>query len=116
MEFYDTYAFIKIIQKGNTKLSPEVATLTTNLAEVYYWLLLRYNQKTADYFNKKILHITKEVPADIIPKAMQFKYENKKKKISYIDALGYTYARKHNIPFVTGDKEFKGIKGVKVIR
>ena len=33
-------------------------------------------------------------------------------KVSYVDALGYTLAQKHDLVFLTGDKAFKGIEGV----
>ena len=39
-------------------------------------------------------------------------YENKKKDLSYIDALGYNMALKNKIPFLTGDKEFKDLPNV----
>ncbi len=34
------------------------------------------------------------------------------KGASYIDALGYAMAQRRRIPFVTGDKAFKGLPGV----
>lgn len=115
MDFFDSCAFIHIIEH-NTSLDSNITTLTTNLAEVYYVLLRLYNQKTADHFFKKIKEITRDVPEELVPEAMQFRYEHRKKNFSYADALGYTYARKHNITFVTGDKAFKGLEGVRVIR
>ncbi|MBR9703664.1 type II toxin-antitoxin system VapC family toxin [Candidatus Woesearchaeota archaeon] len=117
MEFYDSYVFIDGIQsKEGLPTDTKITTLSSNLAEVYYVLLRIFNKKTADHFFNKIKEIAQDIPQEIIPEAMQFRYEHRKKKFSHADALGYTYARKHNITFVTGDKAFKGLEGVRVIR
>lgn len=34
------------------------------------------------------------------------------KRISYIDALGYTLSQRHGMRFLTGDTAFKGMEGV----
>jgi predicted nucleic acid-binding protein len=39
-------------------------------------------------------------------------FENKKDKLSYTDCLGYALAMELEIPFLTGDRKFKGKKNV----
>jgi predicted nucleic acid-binding protein len=34
------------------------------------------------------------------------------KKLSLVDALGYSYSRKLGIKFLTGDKEFSGMENI----
>ena len=48
-------------------------------------------------------------------KAVLFKNAMRVQKISFFDAVGYTFAREQGIPFVTGDKEFKGLPGVEFV-
>ncbi len=38
------------------------------------------------------------------------------KKLSLIDALGYSYSRKLGIKFLTGDKEFSGLDNVEYVK
>ena len=47
--------------------------------------------------------------------AQNFRFSNKQKNISFFDGVGYCYAEENNLLFVTGDREFKSMKGVKFI-
>ena len=38
------------------------------------------------------------------------------KKLSLVDALGYSYSRKLGIKFLTGDKEFSGMENVEYVK
>ena len=53
-----------------------------------------------------------EAETDDLFAAARFRMEHAKKRISYVDALGYVLARKHGMRFLTGDKAFKGVEGV----
>lgn len=119
MMFFDSYAIIEIINlnKNYLEFSDEIIISNSlNLAEVYYALLKTTNQKTADYFLEKLdiklLEITKEISIE----AAKFRFNNKKKKISFADAIGYVTALKLNMKFLTGDKEFRDFENVEFVK
>ena len=58
------------------------------------------------------LDITQEISIE----AAKFKYKNKKMKLSYADCIGYITAQENNMKFLTGDKDFKSIKGVEFVK
>ena len=117
--FLDTYALIEIAA-GNNKyekfLESYAVTLKDNLAELFYFLLRRYDEKTANLFLNKFSRLIVEVPFAIISKAMIFRYRNKKTKFSYIDCFGYVYALENERFFLTGDRAFKGMKNTELVR
>ena len=117
--FLDTYALIEIAE-GNPNyekyLESDSATLKENLAELYYFLLKKYNQKTADFFFEKFSRIALDLPIGVISKAMTFRYQNSKTRFSYIDCFGYIYALENKRLFLTGDRGFQGMKSVELVR
>ena len=114
--FFDTGITIDVIEGNCPEVdTTDVCMLDTNLAELYYWYLRNHNKKTADYFYKRFSEVSVPIPQDLIPEAMQFRFENKRLNFSYQDALGYIYARRNGLCFITSDKAFKGLKGVKIL-
>ena len=117
--FLDTYTLIEIAE-GNLNfgkyLDTDAVTLKDNLAELYYFLLKKYDDKTADFFLDKFSRISIEYPVSIIAKAMAFRYKHLKTKFSYIDCLGYIYALDNGRIFLTGDRAFKDMENVEIVR
>lgn len=117
--FLDTYALIEIME-GNQKfqkyLDSDAVTLKDNLAELYFYLLRVYDEKFANLSLAKFSGIVVEYQLEIIPKSMKFKYIRKKTKFSYIDCLGYIYALENKRFFLTGDRAFKGMENVELVR
>jgi|SRR3989339_1292804 len=117
--FLDTYALMEIAE-GNPDyqkyLESDAVTLKDNLAELFYSLLKKYNEKTAYFFLDKFSKIAEEFPITIIAKAMIFRYKYEKTRFSYIDCLGYIYALENKRFFLTGDKAFKGMVNVELVR
>ncbi len=118
--FFDSYAFFEIID-GNPayrELVKDAAIVTTkmNLMELHYWIFARKGKAAAEKYFKALLPFTQEIPAGIIPRSNEFRYKMKKRKLSYIDCIGYTMAKAWNIPFLTGDKEFKDLENVKFLK
>jgi len=117
--FLDTYALIEIAG-GNPKyekyLESDIVTLKDNLAELFYFLLRKYDEKTANFFLTKLSRVAVELPINIISKAMIFRYEHKKTRFSYIDCFGYIYALEDRRFFLTGDIAFTGMKNVELVR
>ena len=117
--FLDTYALIEIAEGSNEYqkyLDSDAVTLKDNLAELYYFLLKKYDEKTADFFLGKFSKIAMELPIAIIAKAMTFKHEHTKTRFSYIDCLGYVYALENKRFFLTGDSGFEGMEYVELVR
>ncbi|MFP4112355.1 MAG: PIN domain-containing protein [Candidatus Woesearchaeota archaeon] len=115
----DTYAIFEIFQQNPelTGIISENFLLTEiTLAELYQVMLRNQNKATAQFWYKKFNPYAVSVKMETLIKAIEFKHENKKKNISFFDAVGYMYAFENKIDFVTGDKEFKGRPFVRFIK
>ena len=117
--FLDTYALIEIAE-GNSIYRPfiegDTITLPDNLAELFYFFLRKYDEKTAHFFFNKFKRIVTDLPIEIIPDAMSFRYTHKKSNYSHIDCLGYIFSLSDDRIFLTGDRGFLGKKNAKIVR
>lgn len=118
--FFDTYALYEIIE-GNENYKnyiKDIGIVITklNLMELYYGLLVRHNEKTANHFYDKFLVYCTSIDDDTMKRAMIFRYLNKKRDLSYVDCIGYILAKKRNINFLTGDKEFEDMENVEFVK
>jgi uncharacterized protein len=117
--FFDSYAIIEIIRQNPSYVKYNPSVIITNLlhlAEVYYHLLTEYNEKTADYWISKLNLSFIEITSQVALEASKFRFKNKNARLSYADCIGYITAKKHGLTFLTGDKEFKNMKGVEFVR
>lgn len=117
--FFDTYAIIKIIgeNKNYEKYKEEeIVTSILNIGEVYYILLREKGEETADYWHKMLKQSAFLVDIDTIIKAMKFRFENKSKKFSFIDCVGYIIAKDKRLRFLTGDKSFENFENVEFVK
>ena len=118
--FFDTYAFYEIIEgnKNYLKYAKDIAIITTklNLMELHYGLLLKYGKETADKYFDEFLKYCVNIDDDVIKKANEFKLLYKKRKMSYVDCIGYIIPLQRNIKFLTGDKEFKDLDNVEFLK
>jgi len=117
--FFDTYAAIEIIA-GNPSydiFSSRAPTITIfNLSEIYYIVLNRLGEKKADEIYEEYSKCVVDISDGILKEAMKFRQENKKKNLSYTDCIGYIYSLRNNMRFLTGDKEFEGMKNVEFVK
>jgi len=117
--FFDSYAIIEVL-KGNKKYQKYkndlLITTKLNIFEVFYYLLRTKGIEAANKFMIHYYPIITEFNEDIIKKAAIFKYSRKNQKISMVDSIGYELARYYSITFLTGDKEFNGLKGVEFVK
>ena len=116
--FFDTYAIIEIIEenKNYEKYEKEdIVTSILNVGELYYALLKANGEKTADSWHEKLKQSAIMVDAEIVKKAMKFKFENKVKKFSFIDCVGYVIAKDRGLRFLTGDEGFKNFENVEFV-
>ena len=117
--FFDTYALIEMIEgnPGYDKyLDSNGVTLSGNVAELFWFFLKKHDEKTARYFHERFSRLIVDFPSDLIAESMTFRYKHKKKQFSPFDCFGYSYAQANNRIFVTGDRAFKGLKNVEIVR
>ena len=116
--FFDSYAIAEIIE-GNpsySKYANEVATISIfNLAEVYLFCLRNYTSE-ADYIYNQYKEAVVEIGDEVLKEAVKLKKEQNKRELSYADCIGYTYALRNGMKFLTGDKEFKDMKNVEFVK
>ena len=116
--FFDTSAIIELLKRNPAYEQYREFPLVTsvlNKIEVYWWALTRYDQKLGDILLNSLSN-TLEVSDDVIREAMLFRKQYKKREISYADSIGYAFAIKHNLKFLTGDKEFKDLPDVEFVQ
>ena len=118
--FYDTYAILEII-KGNSNYKAylkDVGVVITrlNLMELYYRLYILHGLETAEVYYQKYKPFVIEISDSLIKKAMIFKAENKNKDLSYVDCIGYVYAKENKIKFLTGDRQFENMDNVEFVK
>ncbi len=97
-------------------MNKKAITTKMNLMELYYGLVPQTHEKFAERFYYCFSDFCIKIDDEDIFQAMKFRLKNKKKKLSYIDCLGYIMARRNNALFLTGDKEFKGMEGVVFVK
>ena len=117
--FFDTYAIIEITEENKSyeKYKEEdIITSILNVGELYYSLLKKNVEATAETWHEKLKQSAVLIDAEIIKKAMKFRIENKEKKFSFIDCVGYTLAKERNLRFLTGDGGFRDIDNVEFVK
>lgn len=117
--FFDTYALIAFLEeKESYKKFEDTPIITSfyNIYELTYYIIRDYSREEA----KKVLdklnyNLLKPEEKDLI-KASKFKFKNKDRMLSYVDCMGYILAKKHDLRFLTGDKEFEEKNNVEYIK
>lgn len=115
----DTYALVEIAL-GNakfTKYETESFTVTDlTLAEFYSVQLRMHDERTADYWFRRMSPFSAAVTKELLINAVKFRHENKPKNFSFFDAVGYVYAKTNKLKFLTGDKDFEGMPDVEFVK
>ncbi len=117
--FFDTYALFEIIHKNkNYKNYLKVGIITTklNLMELHYSLLRLYSREIANKSYSRFKMFCIDIDDEFIKMANEFKFFNKKRKLSYVDCLGYVLAKANNVKFLTGDKQFSDFDNVEFVK
>lgn len=119
MHCLDTYALVEIAI-GNERflkyLDQQFVIPDLILAEFYGVELRVNNEATANYWYRKLSAYTVSLPKEVLIQGVKFRFANKEKNLSFFDAVGYVFARKKGLLFVTGDKEFEGLDGVLFVK
>ncbi|MBI2452064.1 PIN domain-containing protein [Candidatus Pacearchaeota archaeon] len=118
--FYDTYALYAIATGENTYKGftggYTIITTIMNLYELYYTLMRDNNLELAENFFNRLISSCVEINSEHIKKAAKFRFKEIKRKLSYLDCLGYIVAKSHNVKFLTGDDGFKTLPNVKFVK
>ena len=119
--FYDSYAVLAFTSGRpayKEYFEEEDGVLTKlNLLEVFYRSLEQYDFKVAadilGSFSKYLI----DFGYDDIAGSMKLRLGLKRKGLdtSYADALGYFLSQKMSIKFLTGDRTFRGLRGVEYV-
>jgi predicted nucleic acid-binding protein len=111
----DTYALIEIVNGNEQYRHYTAINLVTSdfvLAEFHYHLLRKYGRTTARQLFTLFSKRSRNPGHTVIRAAAEYRFANKDASMSYTDCVGYTMAQALGIPFLTGDKAFKGKPGV----
>ena len=117
--FFDSYAILEIIESNEnyTKfLNTIVVTTKLNLFEVYHSLLKNSGESKANEFIDSYNYVIADFDEEIIKEAAQLKLKYKKSFLSMVDGIGYVFAKKYSIKFLTGDKEFENMENVEFVK
>lgn len=115
--FFDTYAIIELLKHNPAYAKYNDYPLVTsmlNKIEVGWWALQSYGKEFAELMLDSLSHPV-ELSDELIMKALLFRSQEKKRDVSYADAIGYTYARESGLRFLTGDRQFKDLPGVEFV-
>jgi len=117
--FFDSYALIELT-KGNPRYATyndhQVIITFLNLLEFLYIVLKTFGTETARAMHRKFAECVVEPDEDTIIEALAFRAQHNKRDLSYADCLGYIYARKHSLQFLTGDEQFRDLPGVEFVK
>jgi len=125
---FDTYAFIAYYVEGREsyrkyfeKATGDDYTSMLSLMEVYSRIFHAENEGTAEEILGNIVVNFKILPLDdisIIKEAGVFKSKMLKEKhhLSYTDSVNYVLAQRLGIKILTGDEDFRSVKGVEFVK
>ena len=119
MYFFDTYAIIALAEKdANYEIFKDVKIITCvmNVGEMYNIILREKSKNAADEWFRNISFELLEITPEIMAESVYFRYINKKKNISSTDAVGYILSLKHDLKFLTGDRQFERLPNVEFVK
>jgi uncharacterized protein len=116
----DSYAIVEYFKVNvNYKKYFEknkIITTKLNLMEVYYSALVNSTKENANKYYDSLVSECILVSDQVVKDALQFRYENRKQRLSYIGAIGYQLSLELGVKFLTGDKEFEKMKNVEFVK
>jgi len=115
---YDTYALMELLNKNpnyERYLDQDIIINKFIYAEFCYQLIKADDKNRHEHLNE-IEPAIVELPTKVIRLAMEFRYKNKKRKLSMTDCISYFQAKNLGIKFLTGDKEFEDLDDVEFVK
>ena len=86
-----------------------------NLVEIYYYALREWPEK-ADSIFLSFRKAVVEVDDETLKAAVKFRKSMNKRQLSYADCIGYIYAKRYGMKFLTGDPEFEHLDNVEFVQ
>ncbi len=117
--FFDTYAIMEILKQNPSYIVyQEKSTTFTifNLVELYAIVLRDYGESKANEVYEKYKGSVVEIGDETLKEAVKFRKMMNKRQLSYADCIGYVYAKRNNMKFLTGDKEFENMENVEFVK
>lgn len=117
--FWDSYAIIEM-ENGNPSydkyINEPIIITIFNLSEIFWCFLNNLEEKEAEKLYEDYKKAIVDISDEVLKEAIKFRKEHKKKDLSYTDCIGYIYAKKNNLNFLTGDKEFENMENVEFVK
>src|SRR3989344_5655957 len=101
--------------RPQTKIKIKLVTGLMNLYEFYYIVIKENNSELAEEFFNRLISSCVKINPSLVKEVANFRFKEIKRKLSYIDCLGYVIAKENKIKFFTGDIGFKGMTNVKFV-
>ena len=118
--YFDTYALVEIAKSNQnyTDYREGIKILTNkfNLMELAYFLFRISKEDKIELVFKDYLKYNIEPSTNALIGAAKLKFLQRKKKLSYIDCLGYMIAKENKVKFLTGDEKFKQMPNVEFVK
>lgn len=117
--FFDTYAIIEILKQNPSYASyqqQDVAITIFNLAELYAIVLREYGETQANTVYVQYKKSVVEIDDETLKEAVKFRKSMNKRQLSYADCIGYIYAKRHGMKFLTGDPQFESMENVEFVK
>ncbi|MEK6950761.1 MAG: PIN domain-containing protein [Nanoarchaeota archaeon] len=117
--FFDSYALIEIGKNNPAylKYADSLVTITIfNLVEIMYSVFQDLGEEKAREVHEKFQDCVQDFDESIIMEALKTKKIYKKRDLSYADCLGYAFAKKKGLLFLTGDEGFKDLANVEFVK
>lgn len=86
-----------------------------NIMQITYGFIDSGNTKVSLLVDA-LWHLIVEPTKEELVESVKFRKKHAKKRLSYADCLGYVIALKRKVKFLTGDKQFKGMKNVEFVK
>ena len=117
--FFDSYALIELA-KGNPAYARfrehQVIMTVFNLIEVTNSVFLDFGEEKSKEIYQRYAECAQDLDWDIAKDAIKLKWEHKKRNLSYADCIGYCFALRRGLRFLTGDKEFRDFPQVEFLK
>jgi len=118
--YYDTYA-LYAIAIGDSDYRPfakdhQIVTSLMNLYELYHSLLRDGREALAEAYFERLAPCCVDITTEAIRKASRLRIKESKRKLSYIDCLGYVLAQDNAVMFLTGDQGFQELTDVVFVK
>jgi len=117
--FFDSYAIMEIL-RGNPNYkkyeNSQIILTKNNIFEIYSNVLRDSGEEEANkVFNKYYPYIT-DFDYVVLKNAAKLWVKYRGQNVSMTDCIGYILAKKLDIKFLTGDKEFEYFENVEFVK